>query len=130
MNLYLPKVIDPQYRLAARAVDILVNGLPLLVLWDELGCSVAEVNRVLDLFAIATITDQVRKHTLALELARLDELHEAFYDRLWVVTCSPGFGREDHRAPLHDARSLHATGHDASGGRSASSKANLDPEGP
>ena len=74
MNLYLPKVIDSQYRLAARAVDILVNGIPPLVLWDELGCSVAEVNRVLDLFANATITDQVRKHTLALELARLDEL--------------------------------------------------------
>jgi Tfp pilus assembly PilM family ATPase len=43
---------------------------------------VAEVNRVLDLFANATITDKVRKHTLALELARLDELQEAFYDRL------------------------------------------------
>jgi len=71
MNLYLRKVIDSQYRLAARAVDILVNGIPPLVLWDELGCSVAEVNRVLDLFANATITD---KHTLALELARLDEL--------------------------------------------------------
>jgi Tfp pilus assembly PilM family ATPase len=60
----------------------LVNGIPLLVLWDEFGCSVAEVNRVLDLFANATITDKVRKHTLALELARLDELQEAFYDRL------------------------------------------------
>jgi len=45
------------------------------------GCSVAEVNRVLDLFANATITDQVRKHTLALELARLDELQEAFYEQ-------------------------------------------------
>ena len=34
------------------------------------GCSVAEVNQVLDLFANATITDQVRKHTMALELPR------------------------------------------------------------
>ena len=104
MNLYLPEVIAPQYRLAARAVDILANGIPLLVLWDELGCSVAEVNRVLDLFANATITDQVRKHTLALELARLDELQEAFYDRLWVVTCSPGFGREDHLSERTNSR--------------------------
>ena len=32
-------------------------------------------------FANATITDQVRKHTLALELSRLDELQEAFYEQ-------------------------------------------------
>jgi hypothetical protein len=45
------------------------------------GCSVAEVSRVLDLFPNATITDQIRKHTLALELSRLDELQEAFYEQ-------------------------------------------------
>ena len=45
------------------------------------GCSVAEVNKALDRFTETTIDDKVRKHTLALELARLDELHETFYAR-------------------------------------------------
>ena len=45
------------------------------------GCSVAEVNKALDRFTETTIDDKVRKHTLALELARLDELQETFYAR-------------------------------------------------
>jgi len=45
------------------------------------GCSVAEVNKGLDRFTETTIDDKVRKHTLALELARLDELQETFYTR-------------------------------------------------
>lgn len=45
------------------------------------GCSVAEVNRVIDLWADQTITDRIRKHTLTLELARLDELQQVFYQR-------------------------------------------------
>jgi hypothetical protein len=40
------------------------------------GCSVAEVNKALDRFSETTIDDKVRRHTLALELARLDELCE------------------------------------------------------
>jgi hypothetical protein len=43
------------------------------------GISLADVNRALDLFSEATFNDNVRKHTLALELARLDELQEVFY---------------------------------------------------
>jgi Tfp pilus assembly PilM family ATPase len=43
--------------------------------------TVAEVNKALDLFTETTIDDKVRKHTLALELARLDELQETFYAR-------------------------------------------------
>jgi hypothetical protein len=43
--------------------------------------TVAEVNRVLDRFTETTIDDKTRKHTLALELARLDELQETFYAR-------------------------------------------------
>ena len=45
------------------------------------GCSVAEVNKALDRFTETTIDDKVRKHTLALELARLDELQGTFYAR-------------------------------------------------
>ena len=45
------------------------------------GCTLAEVTRVLDCFTETTIDDKTRKHTLALELARLDELQETFYAR-------------------------------------------------
>ena len=38
------------------------------------SCTLTEVNRVLDRFTETTIDDKTRKHTLALELARLDEL--------------------------------------------------------
>ena len=43
--------------------------------------TVAEVNKALDRFTETTIDDKIRKHTLALELARLDELQEVFYAR-------------------------------------------------
>src|SRR5215471_16364515 len=39
------------------------------------------VNKALDHFTETTIDDKVRRHTLALELARLDELQETFYAR-------------------------------------------------
>ena len=45
------------------------------------GCTLTEVSRVLDRFTETTIDDKTRKHTLALELARLDELQETFYAR-------------------------------------------------
>ena len=45
------------------------------------GCTLAEVSRVLDHFTETTIDDKTRKHTLALELARLDELQKTFYAR-------------------------------------------------
>ena len=41
----------------------------------------AEVNKALDRFTETTIDDKVRRHTVALELARLDELQETFYAR-------------------------------------------------
>ena len=43
--------------------------------------TVAEVNKALDRFTETTIDDKTGKHTLALELARLDELQETFYAR-------------------------------------------------
>ena len=45
------------------------------------GCTLAEVSKVLDRFTETTIDDKIRRHTLALELARLDELQDTFYDR-------------------------------------------------
>ena len=41
----------------------------------------AKVNEALDRFTETTIDDKIRRHTLALELARLDELQETFYAR-------------------------------------------------
>src|SRR5215471_11476736 len=45
------------------------------------GCTLTEVSKVLDRFTETTIDDKTRKHALALELARLDELQETFYAR-------------------------------------------------
>jgi hypothetical protein len=42
---------------------------------------VRAVNEAIDRFADSVITDKTRKHSLALELARLDELQEVFYQR-------------------------------------------------
>src|SRR5215471_1816930 len=39
------------------------------------------LNKALDSFTETTIDDKVRRHTLALELARLDGLQETFYAR-------------------------------------------------
>jgi len=44
----------------------------------RLGCTLDDINDVLDRFAAATITNKLRTHTLALELARLDELTHVF----------------------------------------------------
>jgi|SRR6516162_1407859 len=64
--------------------------------------TVAEVT--LDRFTETTIDDKVRRHTLALELARLDELQETLLrpspGRRRAVRCS---NHENHRTPLHDA---------------------------
>lgn len=58
-----------------------VSGRSVRAIARTLGCTAAEVGVVLDRFAEATIDDKTRKHTLALELARLDELQETFYAR-------------------------------------------------
>jgi DNA-binding transcriptional MerR regulator len=51
---------------------------------DEHGCSVAEVNAVLDHHPIETNRDQYLKRALALELLHLDEIVEAFRDKALV----------------------------------------------
>jgi hypothetical protein len=45
------------------------------------GCSVAQVNRVIDAWAEEAIGDQLRKRRLCLELERFDELMAVFYRR-------------------------------------------------
>jgi hypothetical protein len=66
--------------------------------------TVCEVNGAIDRWADSTITDKTRKHTLALELARLDELQETFYARALEgddpMRC---LGHEDHRVPVRDS---------------------------
>jgi hypothetical protein len=56
-----------------------ISGKSVHAIAKTKGISLADVNRALDLFSEATFNDKVRKHTLALELARLDELQEVFY---------------------------------------------------
>src|SRR6516164_23179 len=58
-----------------------VSGRSARAIAKAQGCTLTDVNRVLDRFTETTIDDKVRKHTLALELARLDELQETFYAR-------------------------------------------------
>src|SRR5215471_10217533 len=58
-----------------------ISGRSARAIGKAQGCSVAEVNKALDRFTETTIDDKVRKHTLALELARLAELQETFYAR-------------------------------------------------
>jgi hypothetical protein len=43
--------------------------------------SVVEINEAIDHWADQAITDKARKHDLAFELARLDELQEVFDQR-------------------------------------------------
>jgi hypothetical protein len=43
--------------------------------------SVSEVNAVIDRWASVALTSEARKHGLALELARLDELQRTFYEK-------------------------------------------------
>jgi hypothetical protein len=39
-------------------------------------CSVAQINEAIDRWTATSIDDKIRKNTLALELARLDDLQE------------------------------------------------------
>jgi hypothetical protein len=58
-----------------------VSGRSVRAIARTFGVTGAEVNAVIDRFATATIDDKIRTHTLALELARLDELQDTFYAR-------------------------------------------------
>ena len=55
-----------------------IRGDSVLAIAKQFGCTVADVNDVLDRFASMTLTDKLRTHTLALELARLDDMQRVF----------------------------------------------------
>ena len=60
------------------------------------GCAETEVNAVIDRFADATIDEKTRKHSLALELARLDQLQEPFCTPYKIAWSSrPGYSMVD-----------------------------------
>jgi hypothetical protein len=61
-----------QQRIAGRSVRAIANA-------QRRG--VAEINAVIDRWSSVALTAEARKHGLALELARLDELQEVFYQR-------------------------------------------------
>ena len=58
-----------------------IRGESVRSIAKRFSCTLAEVHKVLDRFAEITIDEKTRKHTLALELARLDELQTVFHDR-------------------------------------------------
>jgi len=58
-----------------------IRGRSVRAIAKARGCSIKDVHEALDRFAAATIDDGVRRHTLALELSRLDALQEIFYLR-------------------------------------------------
>jgi hypothetical protein len=59
-------------RIAGRSVRAIAKALSI---------SVAEVNRAIDRWAETVVNPALRKQTLALELARLDEMQLVFYER-------------------------------------------------
>jgi hypothetical protein len=67
------KEIDSEQIIQAR-----IRGESVRSIARRLGCTIDDVNDVLDRFASTTLTDKLRMHTLALELERLDGLQEVF----------------------------------------------------
>lgn len=59
-----------------KIIEARIAGRSVRAIAKAQGCSVAEVNRVIDFWADQTITGRIRKHTLTVELARLDELQQ------------------------------------------------------
>jgi hypothetical protein len=58
-----------------------ISGKSVRAIAKSQGCSVAQVNHVVDAWAEEAIDDQLRKRSLCLELERLDQLMEVFYSR-------------------------------------------------
>ena len=69
----LPVIIDSEAIIEAR-----VRGESIRSISKRLGVSVADINDTLDKFASITISQNLRTHTLALELERLDKLQQSF----------------------------------------------------
>jgi hypothetical protein len=56
-----------------------ISGRSVRAIAKAAGIAVAEVNRVLDRFTVDTVSDQARRHTLALELARMDLMEQVYF---------------------------------------------------
>jgi len=59
-------------------VQARIRGESVRSIAKRLSCTLAEVQKVLDRFAETVIDDKTRKHSLALELERLDQLQQVF----------------------------------------------------
>jgi hypothetical protein len=59
-------------------VQARIRGESVRSIARRLSCTLAEVHKILDRFAETTIDDKTRKHSLALELERLDQLQHVF----------------------------------------------------
>jgi hypothetical protein len=66
-------VIDGEAIITAR-----VRGFSVRHIAKHMGCSIDDVNDVLDRFSYQTLTERLRTHTLALELERLDSMQQVF----------------------------------------------------
>src|SRR5215831_8090710 len=62
-------------------VQARIRGESVRSIAKQLSCTLAEVHKILDRFAETTIDDKTRKHSLALELERLDQLQQVFGTR-------------------------------------------------
>jgi hypothetical protein len=58
---------------------------------DDLGCTIDDVNRILDSHPLEVDRDRYLKRTLALQLLQLDEIEEAFHDKA-IVDCDVAAG--------------------------------------
>ena len=58
-----------------------IRGESVRSIAKRFSCTLAEVHKILDRFAETTIDDKTRKHSLALELERLDQLQQVFGTR-------------------------------------------------
>src|SRR5262249_28747109 len=63
---------------AEAIIEARIQGESIRSISKRFGCSVADINDVLDRFAHVTISANLRTHTLALELERLDNLQQTF----------------------------------------------------
>jgi hypothetical protein len=72
-------------------------------------CSVGQVNEAIDRWAASKIDDKTRRNTLALELARLDEIQETLLRACSRRRCSKrGPCNEDHRTAQRAVRAGNA----------------------
>ena len=65
----------------ATILDERIAGRSVRAVAKAHGTTAAEINKIIDRFADGVITDKIRKHSLALELERLDQLQAVYFER-------------------------------------------------